>query len=116
MTDEHKTATETPKKAKAQTEPTETGNTTATPVATAPTKRAPRKTSSSARATGSKNLQDVPFENRVLTIGEVADHLGISSYTVQDMLRKGELPGTKVRSRWRITGAQVNEYMLANAQ
>lgn len=114
MTDASKAETATTPTVKTSTknvEPTDVQG--APPVA--PTRRAPRKTSTP-RASANANLDNIPFENRVLTIADVAKHLGISSYTVQDMLRKGDLPGTKVRSRWRITGAQVTQYMNENQQ
>lgn len=75
---------------------------------------APRRTARTNKRPVAEKVETTPYENTVYTIAEVAGILGISSYTVQDMLRKGELKGSKVRSRWRITKKQVDDYMSAN--
>lgn len=74
----------------------------------------PRRTARRTPRTQNADVETTPYENTVYTIDEVASILNISSYTVQDMLRKGELKGSKVRTRWRITKKQVDEYMSAN--
>jgi excisionase family DNA binding protein len=42
---------------------------------------------------------------------EAAKEMGISQDTVQIMLRKGELPGTRVRHQWKILRADIEAYL-----
>jgi excisionase family DNA binding protein len=51
-------------------------------------------------------LRYKPNEEEVLTVGEAADLLKLSPYTVRELARRGELPGRKVGRGWRfIRGA-----------
>ena len=47
----------------------------------------------------------------LLTINEVADVLGISRSQVYLMLRRGELPYTRVGERIRFVPAELREYL-----
>lgn len=48
---------------------------------------------------------------RLLTPDEVAERLGLSAFTVGNMLRAGKLPGVKVLRLWRVREADLDEYI-----
>jgi excisionase family DNA binding protein len=48
---------------------------------------------------------------KLLTPEEVAKILDISEYTVKEMLRDGELPGKKVRGKWRVKQEDLRDYI-----
>jgi len=42
---------------------------------------------------------------------EIAEHLKLSVYTVKDKIRKGEIPGTKIGNRHRVSESAYEEYL-----
>jgi putative molybdopterin biosynthesis protein len=48
---------------------------------------------------------------KLLTPEEVAKILDISEYTVKEMLREGEIPGKKVRGKWRVKQEDLRDYI-----
>ena len=50
---------------------------------------------------------------RLLTIGDVAEHLGVSTKTVRRMMEGGELHAHKVGRQWRITEEDLRLYLAA---
>ena len=51
------------------------------------------------------------MENRLLTTSEVANWLNMDETTVQRMSRNGELPGVKIRGRYRFQRADLEEWL-----
>lgn len=49
--------------------------------------------------------------DELLEVEDVVRILGLSEYTVWDMLRTGELPGIKVRGRWRVDPVDLAAYI-----
>ena len=49
--------------------------------------------------------------DRLLTIEEVADVLGLSPKTIRDWLRTGRLPGAKLGNVWRIRPEALQEFI-----
>lgn len=72
---------------------------------------------------GSKDrLEGSPMHGRspdhplpqLLTPEEAAQYLGISSYTVRERLKRGEIPGRKHGARWLIRAADLAAYVEPN--
>jgi len=53
----------------------------------------------------------VETQERLLTPQEVAQHLGVSPYTVGEMARKGTLPAVRVGRFLRFTLEDVRKYV-----
>jgi len=53
-------------------------------------------------------------EKRVYTPKEVAEILGVSVFTVHELLREGRLGGFKITSRWRIPSDELDEFIRAS--
>ena len=47
----------------------------------------------------------------VYTVGEVAQILKISVYSVRELLKNGDIHGFKVGTKWRITQESLDEIM-----
>lgn len=45
--------------------------------------------------------------DRMLTVAEVADQVRLSEWTVREILRDGELVGSKIRGQWRVYPADL---------
>lgn len=45
------------------------------------------------------------------TVSEVAQRLGISRWTVQSLLRDGELAGFKLKDQWRVTDLALAAFL-----
>ena len=54
-------------------------------------------------------MSDVKKE--VYTPREVAEILGVSVFTVQELLRDGKLKGFKITSRWRVSAEELKNFM-----
>jgi len=52
--------------------------------------------------------------DKVYTVKEVAEILKVSEQTVQEALKKGQLPGAKVGRQWRITETSLTNYLNGN--
>ena len=50
-------------------------------------------------------------ETMYLSIGEVAETLGVNATTVYRLAQKGALPGFKVGSQWRFSGEQLESWI-----
>lgn len=48
---------------------------------------------------------------KVLTVDEVADHLRLSTDAVRKLLQRGEIPGMKIGSSWRIPKARFDAFL-----
>jgi excisionase family DNA binding protein len=51
------------------------------------------------------------MEPKFLTIEEIAEQLRISYAMVYALLREGKLRGYQIRSAWRVTQVQVDDYL-----
>lgn len=54
------------------------------------------------------------MESKLLTAEEVAQQLKIKKYTVYELIKRGELPSSKVGKQMRISQADINHYLLAS--
>lgn len=50
----------------------------------------------------------------LLTIKEICSYLGLGQTAVREMVRKGELPHIRVRSRIRVDANDLKRYLEAN--
>lgn len=57
--------------------------------------------------------QQTRVPQRALNTQEVADILGVTTYTVHELLRDGRLPGFKIKSQWRIRPHELENFMQA---
>lgn len=55
-------------------------------------------------------------KKEVYTPKEVAQVLGISVFTVHELLREGRLKGFKVISRWRVKAEELEKFMNAGQE
>lgn len=65
-------------------------------------------------------LPDYAYHNNggkmtVYTIKDLEKLLGLSRRTLEEMLRTGEMPGSKLGGSWRITEQQLQEYFDRNS-
>lgn len=51
------------------------------------------------------------WEQRILTVDEVASIVRLRARTVRELLKKGELPGRKIGRVWRIPGSALKEFL-----
>lgn len=52
------------------------------------------------------------WENKILTVDEVAAILRLTPRTVRELLKQSEIPGRKVGRVWRTDGAQLKKYLI----
>ena len=45
----------------------------------------------------------------ILDLKEVAEYLGLNKRTVYNLVRKGEIPGTKIGRQWRVRKENLDE-------
>lgn len=50
-------------------------------------------------------------EDKSLTVLEVARRLNVSIFTIRELLNDEELPGYKVRNRWRIKEQDLDNFI-----
>ncbi len=50
------------------------------------------------------------MQTRYLTANEVAEALQLNVETIYDMVRKGEMPATMIRGRWRFDASELREW------
>jgi PTS system nitrogen regulatory IIA component len=53
---------------------------------------------------------------QIMTLAEVAQYLKIADKSVLRMVRRGELPGTKIASQWRFFRSLIDDWLLARMQ
>ena len=46
-----------------------------------------------------------------MTVKQVADYLKLSADLIYKLAQQGEIPASKVRSRWRFKRAKIDEWM-----
>ena len=46
-----------------------------------------------------------------MTVRQVADYLKLSADLIYKLAQQGEIPASKVRSRWRFKRAKIDEWM-----
>ena len=63
-----------------------------------------------------KNVEPdaLPIGDRLLTLGEAADVLRLSTRTVREYVRRGEIKGRVIGGRWRFRRADLDAF-FANA-
>lgn len=61
-------------------------------------------------------LMEVKILDEVYTPKEAAAILKVSERKINELLRKGELKGSKVGRQWRITEQQLDEFLKENEQ
>ena len=49
--------------------------------------------------------------DRLLTVAEVAEVLRVSGMTVYRLIEKGELRALRIGARWRVSSADLDEYL-----
>jgi excisionase family DNA binding protein len=54
--------------------------------------------------------------DKLLSIGEVAEYLSVTTRTVHNLLSRGELQGVKVGNRWRFDPEDVRIYLQRQQQ
>lgn len=50
-------------------------------------------------------------ESEWLSVSDICDYMGVSSYVVTSMLRSGELPGVKFGREWRVAKVDLEEWL-----
>jgi len=45
----------------------------------------------------------------ILDLKEVAEYLGLNKRTIYNLVRKGEIPGTKIGRQWRVKKESLDE-------
>jgi excisionase family DNA binding protein len=55
------------------------------------------------------------FEDRLMTVGEVADTMRVSSMTVYRLIKGGELPALRVGRNYRIRQSDVQRFLAERA-
>ena len=58
-----------------------------------------------------QSLRGSTTEVEVLTLGEVAGYLRLSTKTVSRMARAGELPAFKAGNHWRVRRAELEDWI-----
>ncbi|MBN2545024.1 MAG: PTS sugar transporter subunit IIA [Spirochaetes bacterium] len=56
------------------------------------------------------------MNNEIMTLSEVSKYLKISEKTVLRMVKKGEIPVTKVASQWRFMKAVINDWLISRME
>ena len=56
-------------------------------------------------------LMDTTFQNRWMTLQEVADYLQLSKDLIYRLAQSGKIPATKVGSRWRFRQERIDRWM-----
>ena len=56
------------------------------------------------------------MSEKLLSVKEVADWLGVSQRTIFNLIDRGEIKGTKVANRWRFDPALIREYLARQSQ
>ena len=54
-------------------------------------------------------------DDRLLTMQQVAEHFQVNERTVTRWLRKGHLRGFKIGKEWRVSAADLGNFLEANA-
>jgi excisionase family DNA binding protein len=54
---------------------------------------------------------DVPTEDRLLTVNEVAELMRVSNMTIYRLIKAGELNATRVGRSYRLRQRDVDEYL-----
>lgn len=49
--------------------------------------------------------------NRLMTIFEAAEYLGVSQFSLRKMARDGSVPAGKVGKQWRFRGEDLNAFI-----
>lgn len=52
--------------------------------------------------------------DRLLTVGEVADHMRVSNMTVYRLIKSGALPAIRVGKNYRIRASDLSSYLDAS--
>ena len=60
--------------------------------------------------------QQTPTPPRALTIREAAATLGLSRYTVQDLIAEGRLPAVQIGRLWRIPVTSIDALLADTAE
>lgn len=54
--------------------------------------------------------------SEIMTVSELAKYLKISERTVMRLLKKGEIPASKVAGQWRFLKSVIDEWLITNMQ
>lgn len=57
------------------------------------------------------NTQLIAHITQLLTIPETATELRVSHWTVRNLIKDKKLPATKVGNQWRVSVANLNDYI-----
>jgi PTS system nitrogen regulatory IIA component len=52
----------------------------------------------------------VSIEHEIMTLPEVAKHLGVSERTIYDWAQKGKIPAAKLGNAWRFKRSEINRW------
>jgi excisionase family DNA binding protein len=58
-------------------------------------------------------MEDSTSDVKSFTTQQVAEKLGVSAATVQDLLRSGELIGYKLKRQWRVLDSDLRAFLDA---
>lgn len=58
-------------------------------------------------------MEDSTSDVKSFTAQQVAERLGVSAATVQDLLRSGELIGYKLKRQWRVLDSDLRAFLDA---
>ncbi len=62
------------------------------------------------------NMQHSPDPREILTLAEIARYLKVSEKTILRMVKRGELPGSKVASQWRFQRVAIDQWLTAKME
>jgi len=55
----------------------------------------------------------VEIDKDWLSVGDICDYMGVSSYVVTRVLRSGELPAVKMGREWRVSTRDFEDWLNA---
>ncbi len=61
-------------------------------------------------------IQQSPGPREILTLTEIARYLKVSERTILRMVKRGELPGSKVASQWRFQRVAIDQWLTAKME
>jgi excisionase family DNA binding protein len=64
-----------------------------------------------AHATPAGTEDCMKFEDRLFSVEETAERLGVSKYTISDWIKAGRLKGTKIGKFWRVKESDLQAFI-----
>jgi len=63
-----------------------------------------------------ETMQATPDPREILTLAEIASYLKVSEKTILRMVKRGDLPGSKVANQWRFQGVLIEQWLTAKME